>query len=69
MVSTPELTVAVSVDTAGPVRFHFFFLASAVWVAMNVAAAREAGTLPTVCRVRHGANGVTLGGALLVAGV
>jgi hypothetical protein len=30
MVSTPELTVAVSADIAGSVLFHFFFLASAV---------------------------------------
>jgi hypothetical protein len=30
MVSTPELTVAVSADIAGSVLFRFFFLASAV---------------------------------------
>jgi hypothetical protein len=43
-------------------------LASAVWVAAIMAAAREAGILPVVRRVRRGADVATLGGALLVVG-
>jgi hypothetical protein len=46
MVSMLELTVVVSTDNICPILFHFFFLASAVWVAAIVAAAREAGILP-----------------------
>jgi hypothetical protein len=68
MVSTLELTMAMSTDTVGPVLFRFYFLASTVWVAVIVAAAREAGILPVACRVHHSADLVTLGGALLVAG-
>jgi hypothetical protein len=62
MVSTPELTMVVSTDTVDLVCFHFFFLASAVWVAAIVAAAREVGTFPLACRVRRGVT--TLDGAL-----
>jgi hypothetical protein len=40
MVSMSELTVAVSTDTVGLVRFCFFFLASLVWVATIVAVAQ-----------------------------
>lgn len=64
----PELTVVVSDDTTGPSLSLFFFLASAVWVAVMVAAARDANILLTVCRVRHGADVATFGGALLVVG-
>jgi hypothetical protein len=68
MVSTSELTVAVSTDTVGPVLSQFFFLASAVWVAAIVVAAWEVGILPVAYRVRCGAYMATLGGALLVTG-
>jgi hypothetical protein len=68
MVTTLELTVAVSADTAGPVVFRFFFLASTVWVTAILATAREADILLVVYRVRHGTDVETLGGALLVAG-
>jgi hypothetical protein len=43
-------------------------LASAVWVAVIMAAAREANILLVVCRVHHSADIATLGGGLLVAG-
>jgi hypothetical protein len=69
MVSTLELTVAMSTDTKGPILFRFlFYLASAVWVAAVMAAAREADILPVTCRVRHDVDIVTLGDTLLVAG-
>jgi hypothetical protein len=68
MVSTPELAVVVSADAAGPVLFLFFFLASAVWVAAIMAAARDADILSTVYRVRCGADVATFGGVLLAAG-
>jgi hypothetical protein len=57
MVSTSELTVVVSADTADLVRFPLLFFASATWVA-----AWEAGIFPAACRVRRGA--ATLDGAL-----
>jgi hypothetical protein len=57
MVSTSELIVVVSVDTADLVRFPLLFFASAIWVA-----ALEAGIFPAVYRVRRGA--ATLDGAL-----
>jgi hypothetical protein len=62
MFSMPELIVVVSTDTVDPVRFRSFFLASAVWVATVVAAAREADTFPVSCYVRRSA--VTLDDAL-----
>jgi hypothetical protein len=43
-------------------------LASVVWVAAIVAAARDADILLAVCRVRRGANVATFGGTLLVVG-
>jgi hypothetical protein len=57
MVSTSELIVVVSADTANLVRFLFLFFASTAWVA-----AWEADIFPAVCRVRRGA--MTLDGAL-----
>jgi ABC-type uncharacterized transport system permease subunit len=59
--------VVVSTDTVDLVRFFFFFFfffffSSTVWVAEMEAAAREADTLPAVCRIRRGA--ATLDGAL-----
>jgi hypothetical protein len=57
MVSMLELIVVVSPDTADLVLFPLLFLASAIWVA-----AWEAGILPAVCCVRHGA--ATLDGSL-----
>jgi hypothetical protein len=57
MVSTSELAVVVSVDTANLVHFPLLFFSSVIWVA-----AWEVGILPTVCRVRRGA--ATLDGAL-----
>jgi hypothetical protein len=66
MVSTPGITVAVSTDIVGLVLFHFFFLASAVWVTTIVVATLEAGILPVTCHVRRGV--ATLGGTLPVAG-
>jgi hypothetical protein len=68
IVSTPKLTISVSIDTAGPVLFRFFFLASAVWVTTIVDAARKVDILPVVCLVRRGADVATLGGGLLVVG-
>jgi hypothetical protein len=68
MVSTLELTVVISADAASPVLFLFFFLASAVWVAAIMAAARDADILSTIYRVRRGADVATFGGALLAAG-
>jgi hypothetical protein len=62
MVSTLELTMAVSTDTEHLVRFHFFFLASAIWVAAIVAATREEDIFPVACRMHHGA--AILDGAL-----
>jgi hypothetical protein len=56
MVSTSELIMVVSTDTADLVRFLFFFV-SAAWVA-----AREAEIFPAVCRVRRGV--ATMDGAL-----
>jgi peroxiredoxin family protein len=56
MVSTSELFVVVSADTADLVCFPLFF-ASAAW-----AAAWEVGIFPVVCSVRHGA--ATLDGPL-----
>jgi hypothetical protein len=50
MVSTSELIVVVSVDTADLVRFPLLFIASATCVA-----AWEAGIFPAVCLVRRGA--------------
>jgi hypothetical protein len=47
MVSTSELVVVVSADTADLVRFPLLFFTSAIWVA-----AWEAGIFPAVCRVR-----------------
>jgi hypothetical protein len=67
MVLMPKLTVAVSANTAGPILFRFFFLASAVWVAVIVAVARGghlARHLPRAPRHKRS----DLGGALLVAG-
>jgi hypothetical protein len=59
--------MVVSTDTVDLVRFCFFFLASADWVAVIVVAAREADIFPVACRVRRGA--ATLDDALLeVAG-
>jgi hypothetical protein len=55
MVSTPELTVAVSTDTVDLVRFCFFFFTSAVWVVAIVAADREADIFPVACHVPRGA--------------
>jgi hypothetical protein len=46
MVSTSELVVVVSADTADLVRFPLLFFTSAIWVA-----AWEAGIFPAVCRV------------------
>jgi hypothetical protein len=43
-------------------------LASAVWVAAIMAAARDADILSTVYRVRCGADVATFGGVLLAAG-
>jgi hypothetical protein len=43
-------------------------LASAVWVAAIMAAARDADILSTIYRVRRGADVATFGGALLAAG-
>jgi hypothetical protein len=57
MVSTLELTVVVSTDTADLVCFLFLFFATAAWVA-----AWESDIVPAVCRVRRSA--VTLDGAL-----
>jgi hypothetical protein len=57
MVSTSELIMVVSANTADLVRFRFFFFASAAWVA-----AREAEIFPAVYRIRRGA--ATLDGAL-----
>jgi hypothetical protein len=57
MVSTSELILVVSADTADLVRFPLLFFASATW-----AVAWEAGIFPVVCRVRHGA--ATLDGPL-----
>jgi hypothetical protein len=63
MVSTSELIMVVSADTANMVRFPLLFSASAIW-----AATWEAGILHAVCRVRRDA--ATLDGALRdVAGV
>jgi hypothetical protein len=55
MVSTSELFVVVSADTANLVRFPLLFFTSATWVA-----AWEAGIFLVVCRVHRGA--VTLDG-------
>jgi hypothetical protein len=57
MVSTSELFVVVSTDTADLVRFPLLFFASATW-----AAAWEAGIFTAVCRVCRGA--ATLDGPL-----
>jgi hypothetical protein len=68
MVSTLELTAAVSVDAAGSALFLIFFFAFVVWVAAILAAARDAGILPAVYRVHRGTNVATFGGALLMVG-
>jgi hypothetical protein len=53
MVSTSELTVAVSTDTVGLVCFcFFFFLASLVWVATIVDVAQEVDIFPSPAAVR-----------------
>jgi hypothetical protein len=57
MVSTSELIVVVSADTADLVRFLFFFFAPMAWVV-----AREVEIFPAVYRVCRGV--VTLDGAL-----
>jgi uncharacterized membrane protein YgcG len=62
MVSMLELTVVMSTDTVDLVRFRFFFLASAVWVAAIVAAVRKADIFPVTYRVHRAA--ATLDGAL-----
>jgi hypothetical protein len=54
--------------TVGLVIFHFFFLASAIWVVAIVASTPEAGILPVACRVHRGADVATLGSSLRVAG-
>jgi hypothetical protein len=54
MVSTPKLTMATTTDTVGLVRFRFFFLASAVWVATIVVAAREEDIFLVARCVRRG---------------
>jgi hypothetical protein len=59
----PELIVVVSTVTVYLVRFRFFFfLASAVWVAAIVVAAREVDIFPVACRMRRGAT--TMDGTL-----
>jgi hypothetical protein len=70
MVSTSDLTIVVSTDTAGPILFiiFFFFFASVVWVVVIIVAAQDADTLPAVCRVHHDTDVATFGDALLVVG-